>query len=103
MKKIIFIVSCFGLWISPLVAQLYVGNSSFVFNKGALLYAGGNLELNGAASNLYLRNGGQFLQATTGLSANKGVGKLSINNVLWDLLSDISVTILAIFIFKESL
>lgn len=36
-------------------------------------------------------------------NTNKGVGKLSINNVLWDLLSDISVTILAIFIFKESL
>ena len=78
MKKIIFIITCFGLWFSPLVAQLYVGNSSFVFNKGALLYAGGNLELNGAASNLYLRNGGQFLQATTGFSTNKGVGKLSV-------------------------
>ncbi|WP_264510999.1 T9SS type A sorting domain-containing protein [Flavobacterium sp. N1719] len=59
-------------------AQLYVSNNSYVFNRGTLLYSGSNLELNGNNSYLYLRNGGQFLQGTSGSSSNKGVGKLSV-------------------------
>ncbi|MFM2230101.1 MAG: hypothetical protein RL607_1359 [Bacteroidota bacterium] len=59
-------------------AQLYVSNNSYVFNKGTLLYANTNLELNGSNSFLYLRNGGQFLQGTSATSTNKGVGKLSV-------------------------
>ena len=78
MRKIAFISFCFVFWFSPLLAQLYVSNSSFVYNKEGLLFARGNLELNGATSALYLRNGGQFLQGTTGISTNKGTGKLSV-------------------------
>jgi len=63
---------------NDLVAQLYVGNNSYVFNKGALVYVKGNLELNTATSNFYLRNEGQLLQGTTVGSANKGIGKLSV-------------------------
>ncbi|MEN9337017.1 MAG: hypothetical protein RLZZ500_2004 [Bacteroidota bacterium] len=60
------------------IAQIYVSDNSYVFNKGSLLYAGGNLELSGSNSILYLRNGGQFLQGSTAASTNKGVGKLSV-------------------------
>lgn len=59
-------------------AQLYVSNNSYVYNRGNLLYARGNVELNGPNSNLYLRNGAQFLQGTTGTSTNRGQGKLSV-------------------------
>ena len=59
-------------------AQIYVSPNSYVYNKGTVVFATGNLELNGATSNFYLRNQGQFLQGTTGLSTNKGAGKLSV-------------------------
>lgn len=42
------------------------------------MYARGNVELNGPNSNLYLRNGAQFLQGSTGTSTNRGQGKLSV-------------------------
>lgn len=60
------------------IAQLYVSNNSFVYNKNSVVYATGNVELNGANSNFYLRNQGQLLQGTTGSSTNKGIGKLSV-------------------------
>jgi hypothetical protein len=63
---------------SNLLAQIYVNNNSYVFNKGSLVYSKGNLELNGLNSNFYVRNEGQFLQGTTGSSTNKGTGKLSV-------------------------
>ncbi|WP_162127292.1 T9SS type A sorting domain-containing protein [Flavobacterium phycosphaerae] len=59
-------------------AQLFVSNNSFVYNKGNVVYSTGNIELNGANSYFYLRNEGQFLQGTSGVSANKGTGKLSV-------------------------
>jgi hypothetical protein len=55
-----------------------VSNNSYVFNKNSLIYVTGNVELNGTNSNFYLRNQGQLLQGTSGLSANKGTGKLSV-------------------------
>ena len=76
-KYIIFILSVlFSL--NTVFAQIYVKDNSFIFNKGTVVYANGNLELNGANSNFYLRNEGQFLQGTTGISTNKGIGKLSV-------------------------
>jgi hypothetical protein len=76
-KYIIFILSVlFSL--NSVFAQIYVKDNSFIFNKGTVVYAKGNLELNGANSNFYLRNGGQFLQGTTSISTNKGIGKLSV-------------------------
>lgn len=58
-------------------AQLYVSSNSYIFNKGSLLYVKGAIELDGSG-NLYLRNEGQLLQGTTGVSANTGEGKLSV-------------------------
>jgi hypothetical protein len=76
-KYIIFILSVlFSL--NTVFAQIYVKDNSFIFNKGTVVYANGNLELNGANSNFYLRNEGQFLQGTTGISTNNGIGKLSV-------------------------
>ena len=76
-KYIIFILSVlFSL--NTVFAQIYVKDNSFIFNKGTVVYAKGNLELNGANSNFYLRNGGQFLQGTTSISTNQGIGKLSV-------------------------
>jgi hypothetical protein len=78
MKYIIFILSVlFSL--NTVFAQIYVNDNSFIFNKGTVVYAKGNLELNGANSNFYLRNEGQFLQGgTTPNGDNKGVGNLSV-------------------------
>lgn len=59
-------------------AQLYVGANSYVFNKGSLVFVKGDVELNAASSNFYLRNQGQLLQGTTSTSSNKGAGKLSV-------------------------
>lgn len=59
-------------------AQLYVGSNSYVFNKGSLVFVKGDVELNAASSNFYLRNQGQLLQGTTSTSSNKGAGKLSV-------------------------
>ena len=64
--------------LNSVFAQIYVKDNSFIFNNGTVVYAKGNLELNGANSNFYLRNGGQFLQGTTSTSTNQGIGKLSV-------------------------
>ncbi|RAR74219.1 T9SS type A sorting domain-containing protein [Flavobacterium aciduliphilum] len=77
MKKITFIFSLLFFFQMSL-AQLYVKNNTYVFNKGAMVYVKGNIELNGANSTLYLRNEGQLLQGTSSTSTNKGIGKLSV-------------------------
>lgn len=59
-------------------SQVYVSNNSFIYNRASLVYVTGNVELNGANSNFYLRNEGQLLQGTTGTSTNRGLGKLSV-------------------------
>lgn len=59
-------------------AQLFVKDNTYIFNKGSVVYAKGNVELNGANSNFYLRNEAQLLQGTTSTSTNKGIGKLSV-------------------------
>jgi hypothetical protein len=61
-----------------LQAQLYVSNNSYVFNRNSYVYVTGAVELNGTNSNFYLRNQGQLLQGTTGASANRGTGRLSV-------------------------
>ena len=78
MKYIIFIfIVLFSL--NTVFAQICVKDNSFIFNKGTVVYAKGNLELDGANSNFYLRNEGQFLQGgTTPNGDNKGVGNLSV-------------------------
>ena len=76
MKTTLFTFSVL-FFVNSVVGQLYVKNGSYIFDKGAVVYAKGNLELE-ANSNFYLRNEGQFLQGTTSTSTNKGSGKLSV-------------------------
>ena len=77
MKAGLFIF-CILFSINSVFAQLYVKNNSYIFNKGTVVYAKGNIELNGPNSNFYLRNEGQFVQGTSGSSANTGVGQFSV-------------------------
>ncbi|KGO96335.1 hypothetical protein Q767_05320 [Flavobacterium enshiense DK69] len=63
---------------SELFAQMYVSPNSYVFVNNEQLFIKGDLELNTATSNLYLRNDAQLLQGTTDPGANRGVGTLSV-------------------------
>jgi len=76
MKKVFILGSL--LLSATIFGQLYVGGSSYIFNKGSMIFAKGNLELNGSSSNFYLRNEGHFLQGVNGSSTNLGTGKLSV-------------------------
>lgn len=58
-------------------SQLFVKTGSSVYVKNTVLFAKGNVELDGT-STLYLRNEAQLAQGTTGTSTNKGTGKISI-------------------------
>lgn len=76
MKKIticLFILFAYQFGFS----QLFVKTGSSVYVKNTVLFAKGNVELDGT-STLYLRNEAQLAQGTTGTSANKGTGKISI-------------------------
>lgn len=59
-------------------SQIYLKDNTSIFAKNTVVYSKGNLELNGAGSNFYLRNEAQFVQGTAGTSTNKGIGKLSV-------------------------
>jgi hypothetical protein len=58
--------------------DMYVKANTFVYASNQSVYIKNALELNATTSNFYLRNGGQLLQGTTGVGANKGVGSLSV-------------------------
>jgi len=81
MNRIHFYSVCLSLVLLNITecnAQLFVSNNSYVYNKNSLVFVTSDVELNGANSNFYLRNEGQLLQGTSGLSTNKGTGKLSV-------------------------
>lgn len=80
MKKSIFLYVVFlsVIFSNSIFAQLYVSNTSYVFDKGTLIYVKGGIELNGNNSKFYLRNEGQLLQGATSPSSNKGLGVLSV-------------------------
>lgn len=61
-----------------LFAQMYVSPNSYVFVTNEQLFVKGDLELNSATSNMYLRNDAQLLQGTAASGINKGVGSLSV-------------------------
>jgi hypothetical protein len=77
MKKIILIY-VFFISTSLAFGQLHVRNNSSVFVKNTVFYVKGDIELRDAESLLYLRNEAQLVQGTTGTSANKGLGSLSV-------------------------
>ncbi len=58
-------------------AQLYISSNKVLLNKNALLYVRQDINLQTNAA-LYLREQGQLVQGTTGASANKGTGVLSV-------------------------
>jgi hypothetical protein len=73
----IFIISAILMFIGmKSYAQLYVTNS-YVFVKDQYVFVNQDVDLQ-SGGNVYLRREGQLLQATTGNSANKGVGHLSV-------------------------
>jgi hypothetical protein len=77
MKATLFIF-CALFSFSPAFAQLYV-KDAYVFNKGSMIFVKDYVELNTAASNIYLRNEGQLLQGSTTVNGvNRGVGFLSV-------------------------
>ncbi|QOG04958.1 T9SS type A sorting domain-containing protein [Flavobacterium sp. MDT1-60] len=49
-----------------------------MYVKNEILFVQQNINLAAADSNLYLRNNAQLIQGTTGVSANTGLGKLSV-------------------------
>lgn len=59
-------------------SQMYVSPNSYVFVKNEQLFVKGDIELNSATSNMYLRNDAQLLQGTAASGVNKGVGNLSV-------------------------
>lgn len=76
--KTTLLIFCVLFSVSSSVAQLYV-KDSYVFNNGAMVYVKDYVELNTAASNIYLRNEGQLLQGgTTSGGTNRGIGFLSV-------------------------
>ena len=75
MKKLLYIFTLLFSYV--IYAQLYVSANSYVYNNGTVVFVNQdvNLQNNG---NLYLRNEGQLVQATAGISTNKGTGKISV-------------------------
>lgn len=77
MKNYIF-TFIFSLFYCSIFSQIFVKNNTSIYAKNTVVFSKGNLDLNGTFSNFYLRNNAQFVQGTTGLSTNKGLGKLSV-------------------------
>jgi len=77
MKKISTLLAAFCATAAS--AQLYLAANpdSYVYVSDQFLYVKQDVNL-GQNSNIFLRNGGQLLQGTTGVSANQGQGKLSV-------------------------
>jgi hypothetical protein len=77
MKTIkIFSLSAFILFsISNSFSQIYAKNA-YLYVADNYIFAKGNVNLD-TGGNIFLRNESQLLQATTGVSQNTGVGKLS--------------------------
>ena len=59
-------------------AQLYVSPGSYMYVNDQHVFVTGDVELNASNSFLYLRNGSQLLQGTSGLGTNRGLGRLSV-------------------------
>ncbi|AWI25624.1 T9SS type A sorting domain-containing protein [Flavobacterium pallidum] len=61
----------------PALAQIYVSPNYYMYVKGEVLFVKQDVNLQ-SSGNIYLRNEAQLVQGTTGGSANKGPGKLSL-------------------------
>lgn len=78
MKATLFTLSVL-FFVNSVVGQLNITGTSYVFNKGSMVYVTSEVNIKDATSNFYLRNEGQLLQGgTTVYGSNKGVGNLSV-------------------------
>jgi hypothetical protein len=60
-------------------SQMYVSPSTYMYVNDQYVFVTGNVELNAATSNIYLRNQSQLLQGTAVVGgANSGLGALSV-------------------------
>lgn len=76
--KINYLVLLFLVGITS-QAQMYVSPNSYMYVNDQYVYVTGNVELNAATSNVYLRNNSQLLQGTAVVGgANTGLGSLSV-------------------------
>ena len=75
MKKILFLLL---LGTTKCLAQIYFGPTANMYVKNEILFVKQNINLAAADSHLYLRNNAQLIQGATGVSANTGIGKLSV-------------------------
>lgn len=75
MKKLI--LSIIYLFSITSGAQLYVSSNSYIFVRDRVLFVNQDINLQ-ADGNIYLRNEAQLVQGTTGISTNRGLGKLSV-------------------------
>lgn len=62
---------------SAAVGQVYVSPNSYVYVNDRMIFVNQDIDLQ-SNGNILLRNEGQLLQGTGGISANKGAGKLSV-------------------------
>ena len=74
MKKLFSAVILLAFYVAS--SQLYV-NNSYVFVKDQYVFVKADVDLQ-PSGKIFLRNEAQFLQGTTGSSANKGTGVLSV-------------------------
>ncbi len=77
MKKIYLVLGILFLTLS-VKAQMYVSPNTYMYVGDQYVYVAGNVNLNAATSNVYLRKDGQLLQGTAGASTNVGLGALSV-------------------------
>lgn len=77
MMKVKLIELILFLYTSITYSQLYVGSNEYLFVKNEILFVKNDIDLQ-TNGYVYLRNEGQLLQGTNGLSNNKGLGKLSV-------------------------
>ncbi len=75
MKKLYALVVVFVSYTS--MAQLYISPNNYIFVKDQYVFVNQEITLE-SNGNFFLRNEGQLLQGTTGSSANKGQGVLSV-------------------------
>lgn len=76
-KKLLILFFLFALVSTDVLAQLYIGPDTFVYNTNQVVFVAQEVELKETTSTFYLRKEGQLLQGTTGTSNNKGSGSLS--------------------------
>lgn len=71
--------ACFSLLLmsTAAAAQVYVSPNSYVYVNDRSVFVKQDIDLQNNG-NIYLRNEAQLLQGTTGTSANKGQGKVSV-------------------------